>query len=262
MGWYSIGCVFDREPDWERLDGLHTHAFLQGYRHKNGRLWLLDAGMGKRPTDYEMFTSSWPEYFQLPAGLTLPACYAEFVEQSRAVSDIVQTFSPHTLNYAAAVATLAGQRTYLWGGSDEDFDMAVLLDGSKIEAFGAEGGLMEITREPGGLRVQCTCPPEAPGETADEEALEALEALPFVSVNRAPKACEGELYRWPLRIWPEEWGDPGEVLGLGTWDYPEVWRENLEECYYRSGRPIVPPKPSLLPLLKRLLRRAVPRKPT
>lgn len=254
MGWYSIGCVFDKEPEWTRLEALHLHSFLKGYCHKNGKLWLLDAGNGELPQDYEAFTSGWPEHFSLPENLTLPKGYQDFIEKCGEVATTVCTFRPHVLLYGAAVAALTNQRTYLWGGSDEDFDMALLLNDGKVEGFGAEGGGMEITWENETVQVQCTCHSDDPEETADEDTLQALEALPFVRMNRVLKSCEGELYRWPQRIWPAAWGKPDELLGLGTWDYPKIWREELEECYYRPGQNIVKPKSGLLPMLGKILR--------
>jgi len=225
----------EKQPDWQRLEGLQPHAFLKGYRHKNGTLWLLDAGMGEEPPDHEAFTSNWPCQYAPPDELVLPPGYAEFVNKAGSVAKITMTYSPRVLSYGAAVAALAGVRTYLWGANDEDFDLAFVLHNGQVEAFGAEGGLMEILWDNGNICIHPMFDPEEPDEVTDEATLTTLEALPFVRVQRDPKAFDGELYRWPVRMWPRLWGNPSDILGLGTWDYSTVWRNSLVECYYRPG---------------------------
>lgn len=242
MGWGSIGIVFDNEPSWDCLEALGPDVSLRGYRHKNRRLWLLEAWQPERANEHFAFQSFWPERFKLSEAVTLPEGCAGFLGKMRAISDIVKTFSPNVLAYGMAVATLTGKRTYLWGADDDDFNLAMVVDGGDVSAFGAEGGMMNITWDAGKVCIQCTSDPENPEYGPAEQQLEALEGLSYTDVIREPIPCSGELYGWPVRIWPPEWGNPEEVLGLGTWDYVEVWDRELEVCYDRPGSKTAQPK--------------------
>lgn len=249
-------CLFDQEPNWKGLGLLPPDTCLIGQQHRNGKLWYLDLKFDDLPPEYRnLQLFDFPCDFDIPEGVSLsPACL-EFIAKAGAVGDIAGMFPAGVLRLGATVSALAGVRTLvihdpfdtagvsidgrqsaISSESSPGFDLACLFDGAEVVAFGVACGSGEIIWENGIVRLKCGFDPNLNAETVASEVPKRLAKLPYLRLEFDPALCECERESnyWPKRLWPVEWGDFEEILGIGPAKNPLT--SGWKDCHYRASR--------------------------
>jgi hypothetical protein len=184
-----------------------------------------------------MFPLSWPVDFEIPKEVSFSNVHLDFIDRVGTSGLIARLVEPGLLRYGAAVATLAGTRTFLYPGNAEpSFNFACVLTPFSVENFGVAGSSLELEWINGNIavrRVKCV---DIPLAGSDDASFERLQDLPFVELQAAPGAIPPPPACWPEKLWPKSWGDPVEVVGIGATEMTFEWFREWKHCYERPGR--------------------------
>lgn len=220
MGYFRNAFVFSTEPRFQALADAFATCSLRGYKHQQRSLWLLD--LWEKPHRGEHYP------FAIRAGCKQPVCATlasgthEFLQQFDAllavIKDEVDVYGANECRRAIAVATSAQTPTFFFAADDELFDMACLAEPGTLKQFRSRIGPLVIAFEDGQASVTPNFFVED-GEGAPESLLEAVRGAVDWRITGSRNVEGGlPLYENVVALWPKEFGDPGETLGVGTWD--------------------------------------------
>jgi hypothetical protein len=218
MGYYGNGFAFTAEPSWSAIARVFPRSTgLRAYRHRAYPIWLLDTWRAS-PREHWPFTDRKPEELVLPprlhqdADTVLTAVSSVF----RALSE-ARTYDLAWLRIAAQISLLAGTDTFFFAADDDLTDMACMAGGGGFVRFRLAVGGCVVEYDAGHLAVTPLDFAEDPEQNVPPATLSRLSCVPGVVVA-PPRVVEGgkPLYENAVLLWPS--GDPGAILGVGTWD--------------------------------------------
>lgn len=242
VGYFVSGYAFAGAPRWRDLERLLAPLRVRGYRHNAGRLYLLDAWAGRRDgRGHSAFCGEPIRASLLEAAGPLPtlAVIAAFDEINTLLRDVAAVdYGAHWLGVPLLIASAAGKPTFAFTADDDVFDFAAYVDAGAIVHAGCRLGPFKVIAGEDTLFVV----PQASEEddyVPDDDLLARLAALRNVQVLATENIDGGlPLHEHPLILWPKTWGNPTELLGLGTFDGLVGLEEKFEVVH--ESRP--PPK--------------------
>ena len=234
MGYLITGFAFGTQPQWQRLGGLFPTFPGRGYKHRRASLFLWDVWK-PNPRDTR-------EHFPFSAGPIVPRdVQAPHSVPSTPVSDAFDrvcrrleqnagypVYPAGWLGIPLLVAATAGVPTYSFTADDESLDFAAFVDSGAIQTAGCRHHAFELIVERNALSVKPLVN-EEDDEELDEELLASLVRMEGIKLLDTTHIQGGSrIHDHPARLWPKGWGDPEQLLGLGTWDPFETFTEDFE----------------------------------
>jgi hypothetical protein len=214
VGYYANALVLGAAPDAGRLPGLFkAGANVVVYKHRRAALWLVDAWIPtKRP--HFPFTDEAPLQV-LEAGEDDAA--DRYVAAAGALDDGLEGYAEPWIRWTQQAARTLGQDAFAFVADDEGRDAACLASPAGGLRCKARHEATAIEIDGAAVTVVPFDLVEDPEYNLPEEALDDLRELDGVQVAPARVIDGGHtLYGNVVALWPI--GDPGELVGIGTWD--------------------------------------------
>lgn len=224
MGYFKNAFVSTSPVDYRHILPLVPERCLSAYKHKNRGVWLLDLWKPRRTRAHTPFCESATEDIQVDS-LSIDLPTTNFIESlirvCDSLADTVDPFDLVSVYVPLALAAATSTPMFYFAADDELTDMACLADPGSVAAFGCRLGPISIQYRSGETIIT---PLHCLEDDDDqiivlEDIIDRLDLLPGISVEATREIDGGlQMYENPLRHWPAEAGDAGEILGLGTWD--------------------------------------------
>jgi hypothetical protein len=243
MGYFASGYAFGSTPNWQRLEALLPRFEVRGYRHTTAALFLLEAykssGEGR---EHFPFTAGPITAKDLATGPSpsRPAVVQAFDAVGERLRDSAGgDYEAHWLEVSLAIASAADTPTFAFTADDETYDRAAFAAAGGIVRARCRLGAFDVCLEGDAVAV-VPYVLEEDDYAPDDDLLAALGPLPNVRVGK-PKLLEGgfRIFDHPTTLWPQEWGDAGELLGFGTFDPFERFDDDFELVF--ESRPTAKP---------------------
>lgn len=242
MGYRIASFVFGEEPNWERLNGVLESINLIGLRHEEKPLWLLACSSEKMEWPQFPFAPFIEEYTgsnDLPVEIKTQIEALSTGGASVSDSRCGQSVLGVALELGFTIQSALGIQVFFFASDDEGLNVAFTLNSGGIINCKLDGynGISELINE----RVLVS-PIAIEGEEEDhpgEYIAEDLECVPLIDVQAFQIVQEEERNRYMqsvcIELWPSEWPNPRDALGLGTWDaladYSSVLQVDFERQY-------------------------------
>lgn len=239
MGYQSAAFVLSGVPDWRRLEGVLPTLALSGFEHAETGLALLFA----RPIAEDEDRYPYLRLLEEP-DLDLPPPGADnesLVNAAAVAAGLLSDTSYDTravrpaLKAALALNKALGRPVLYLAANDEELNLGFLAEQGTITKFAFHGveGSAELVG--GNIFVQ---PVEYEGEDPwldCNEIAEELGEVPLLQIKPSitlEDSCR-HMHSASMHIWPREWPNPAEVLGLGTWDAWLKFESTFTSVYQR-----------------------------
>lgn len=257
MGWSSYGYVFTRQPNWDRLGQLPLRAGgVVGFKHRTSDVWLVGFA-GRRDRGAEAFVFHPPVEFAINRG-SLDSGTRELLARVDAVAEVLDTeflgFTVEWLTRTLAVAERAEVPAFFFTADDEFLDVGCRVEPGRVVEFAGRFPDFSLRSLGAGLRLlvpDCDSLSSFPAERLEGvKAVDGTEVvvrrdgkpvpLPRARGAGRPRrsvSVQGDLakwgvfYRFPVELWPVEAGDPGAILGLGTWDLFDGFDRDFDQVF-------------------------------
>jgi len=219
MGYFGNGFVFTSPPSWDALAGVIPPAVsLRAYSHHSAPVWLLDAWVQTKRQHWP-FTDDFPE--ETDVSCALPDSTHAVLQRFEALCEVLPgsefVYGHGWLRATAALAVASGVNTFFFGADDEVTDFACLATPHGFARFRVRFGTFSVEFRESGLFIVPFAFDEDPDANVSPAALATLARVSDATVE-APRVIPGglPLYESAVTLWP--FGDPGALLGVGTWD--------------------------------------------
>ena len=245
MGANLTAFAFGEEPDWNAIAG--TKMALQGYAHKQKSVWLM-AVSAHKINNYDPFSAA--------VGAKVNKTYLKKLDdETKAVVEKLVEFetdlgrfgalSVPFIAHAAEVSQLAGVPTYYFSGDDEGRDLGISFAGKKISfALRVSETPLAVVMKSGKYSVlidQKELDGEFSQTTLYEPVVDALEKWrnsDWISVKKASSKqleLQNQFFGFAADQWPNKWGDPATLAGVGTWDFQQILERDYQMVVERKS---------------------------
>ena len=196
------------------------HGFT-GYRHKATGVTALDVWKCTGRQHWP-FTDEPGKIAMTPLPGTTEDILARFGEICEAIRTAELTeaiYGEPLLRLTAYLSSILGVDTFFFAADDELTDMAARASGRVLTDFRIRFGAYAVVFADSHFRVTPREFVEDDEIAYSEKVLERIRVLPDTTVAEPERIDNGNpLYESAVLLWPQEAGDPAELLGIGTWD--------------------------------------------
>lgn len=246
MGHSISGFAFGALPDTRKLAAEFSQLTFLVAKHKASPLWLLSARSAL--TDEPRYPFN--EFMYLGDGYVDVGedKFAEILDQCVAATDdgyAASLVSP-AVNLALALNRILQIPTLYFLANDDGVDLALLAENGRISAFRSQADFGYVEVSCGDIVVQPEIAYLEEGEEEDvadiDDQFECLRSLEDVIVRPLKIFLDGGeplgcMHDSALKIWPSNWPDPSDSLGIGTWNAFRCYPEEFEVEIIHSSPP-------------------------
>ena len=137
---------------------------------------------------------------------------------------------------ALGISRLIGAPTFFFAGDDDLVDVACRADGGRLQRFRCRLGRLTVVHEEGRSEILPSGSLDEDEEAELQEILGAARsAVSWPVAPPVPFDGSRQLHESALALWPTEAGEPGEPLGVGTWDPVQNLDADFQVVFERSG---------------------------
>lgn len=227
MGYYSQAIVLAHSPGEELLEAIPHQFAYRVFSHRANPLWLIDLATDKRSADPPFSTYCGDEVDLVSTPPYAADLIARYTQLLRLMRPQV-AYGIGWLQLAAHLSSIDRSSVFLFAADDETFNFACLAEDGRVISLQAEFEPFDVSLVAERLHVRHVVSledfydeeePRGPHYTVPCMDCDRLGAVPGVIVDSFLELDNGRpFYRVPLESWPRGWGDPIELLRLGTWD--------------------------------------------
>jgi len=224
MGYLTTGFLFLAEPPFAAIADAFTGFAARGYRHKVRPVWVLD--LWEKPWRKNATHFPLQERFAAieavvppPGGQDDPAFLRELDDLLAALGDEGDPLVAKECRIALGVSRLAKAPTFFFAGDDDLIDVACATDSGRLLRFRCRMGHLTVVHDEGKTEIVPFEPLDEDEDAGLQEIVAAARgAVTWPVTPPAPFDGGHRLHDSALALWPAQAGQPGEPLGVGTWD--------------------------------------------
>jgi hypothetical protein len=224
MGYLTTGFLFLAQPSFAAIADAFPGVQARGYRHKVRPIWALD--LWEKPWRKQAKHFPFQQRFAAsaveppPAGPDVSAFLGELDGLLAALGNKADVLVAKECRLALGISRLAAAPTFFFAGDDDLVDVACTTEAGRLARFRCRLGRLALVHDEGRSEILPSASLEEDDEEADQQRVIDV-ARTAVSWRVAPPAASDggrQLHESALALWPSEAGEPGELLGVGTWD--------------------------------------------